>query len=217
MHCPGAGACRRASVRMDGAADFSFSALRREAARRGSGANLGKFDMLRKIGPHDQTSPRQVIEHVIVELQAGNLSQAFTFTSMPPWRQGVHKSTTDWTQRMAWDKSTIIEGTPSGRTVTLSDFEEMVRTRYGSLLQTEQYRFIGDSSPWQMKDGRAKPTAEKEYMVELRMRNGEHQIVRFKLVYDWLLYCHLVATCTLQSVTISKHFPGAEDTSLIDI
>lgn len=67
--------------------EFSFSALRREAEKRRAQEGLGKFDLMRKIGPHHTTSPKEVVEHVVMELRAGELSQAFAFTSMPPWRQ----------------------------------------------------------------------------------------------------------------------------------
>ena len=117
--------------------------------------------MLRKVRPHGTTTPKQVIEHVVMELREGNLSQAFTFTSMPPWRQGTHKSSTDWTQRMAWDKSTIINGHPSGNTMAYDAFASMVKARYAALLETEQYRFIGDDTEWQTKRGQEKMTSEK--------------------------------------------------------
>jgi len=194
--------------------EFSFAALRREAANRGTGVTLGKFDQMRKLGPHHTTSPKEVIEHVVMELQEGNLSAPFTFTSMPPWRQGTHRSSTDWSQRMAWDKATIINGHPSGSTVTFDSFSAMVRERYASLLQTSQYRFVGDASAWQTKQGREMPTDEKEYVVEVQTRNGEHCLVKFRLVYDWLLHCHLVSTVALFSATHDKHFPGEEETQL---
>lgn len=37
-------------------------------------------------------------------------------------------------------------------------------------------------------------TAVKEYMVEVKSCKGEHLLYKFKLVYDWLLFCHLVAS-----------------------
>lgn len=46
-------------------------------------------------------------------------------------------------------------------------------------------------------------------------------LLQFKLVYDWLLYCHLVASCTILSGETSRFFPGGgeeEDSSgLMDI
>ena len=117
---------------------------------------------------------------------------------------------------MAWDKATVIEGTPSGRTVDKQAFIRMVRSRYAALLDTQQYRFVGDSSAWQNKHGE-KMTAEKEYVVELQTRDGDHQIVSFRLVYDWLVHCHLVAKVHVVSASIGKHFPGADDSSLLDI
>ena len=61
-------------------------------------------------------------------------------------------------------------------------------------------------------------TAVKEFVVEMKTSNNEHHLVKFKLVYDWLLYCHLVCSCTLVSASTNKHFPGAEDDdTLLDI
>jgi len=156
----------------------------------------------------------QVIEHIVMQMREGNMSTAFEFTSMPPWRQGTHRSSTDWSQRMAWDKSTIINGHPSGRTVAFDDFSSMVSDRYGGLLQVEQYRFVGDASMWQTKQGQEMPTAEKAYMLEVQTRGGEHQLVKFRLVYDWLLHCHLVSMVTVLSATNGKYFPGEDDVQL---
>ena len=93
-----------------------MSSLRREAETRDLVfiEDLGKLDKMRKLGPHHTTAPKQVVEHIVTELRQGNISQAFRFTCNPPWRQGTHASTTDWSVRMAWDKATVIEGTPSG-------------------------------------------------------------------------------------------------------
>jgi len=63
--------------------------------------------------------------------------------------------------RVAPPESTIINGHPSGRTVAFDDFSSMVSDRYGGLLQVEQYRFVGDASMWQTKQGQEMPTAEK--------------------------------------------------------
>ena len=122
-----------------------MSSLRREAETRDLVfiEDLGKLDKMRKLGPHHTTAPKQVVEHIVTELRQGNISQAFRFTCNPPWRQGTHASTTDWSVRMAWDKATVIEGTPSGRTVDKQAFIRMVRSRYAALLDTQQYRFVG--------------------------------------------------------------------------
>ena len=108
---------------------LSFGALRREAAARGSSADLGKFDALRKLGPHSTTSPRQVVEHVLTELREGDVQQAFNFTALPPWRQGTHRTITDWTQRMDWEKCQVIHGACSGKLVDRPSFEQLVRSR----------------------------------------------------------------------------------------
>ena len=137
LGAPRAGGARRCAVRCsaDSADEFSFASLRAEAERRGrsdglfGGEDLGKFDRLRKEGPHDRTSPRQVVEHVLTEMREGDLQQAFDFTSCPPWRQGTHKSSSDWSQRMDWAHSKTIEGVPSGRTCALADFEGLVKSR----------------------------------------------------------------------------------------
>ena len=39
-------------------------------------------------------------------------------------------------------------------------------------------------------------------------------LVSFKLVYDWLLYCHLIATVRILSAMSSKAFPGTEEIDL---
>ena len=74
----------------------------------------------------------------------------------------------------------IINGAPSGRPLAYEDFEQMVKARYATLLQTEQYRFVGDATDWQMKQGRESSTAEKEYLVEVQTNKGEHLLVKFK-------------------------------------
>ena len=193
---------------------MSFGALRREAGRRGSSADLGKFDAMRKIGPHSTTSPREVVEHVLTELREGDMQQAFNFTALPPWRQGTHRSVTDWTQRMDWEKCQVIHGTCTGGLVDRQSFEQLMRRRYAALLDTEQYRFIGDGSAWQQKDGAEKMTAVKVYVVEVRTRSGDHLLLKFKLVYDWLLYCHMVASVLITAVSTDKFFPGADDADL---
>ena len=87
-------------------------------------------------------------------------------------------------------------------------------SNYQPLLQTEGYRFVGDASAWQLKNGHEKFTAVKEYLVELKTAKGEHLLVSFKLVYDWLLYCHLIATVRILSAMSSKAFPGTEEIDL---
>ena len=93
------------------------------------------------------------------------------------------------------------------------EFDAMLRASYAPLLRTAGYRFVGDASAWQIKKGMERPEAVKEYTVELKMSGGGHMLARFKLVYDWLLYCHLIATCELFDMS-SKAFPGTEDISL---
>lgn len=194
--------------------EISFGALRAEAERR-SGTDFGKFHQLKQLGPHHTTTPKQVVEHVITELREGNVSQAFAFTCVPVTKRGTHKTSTDWTQRMAWEKCNVINGAPSGRFVDLPTFESMVKARYSPLLDTEEFRFVGDASPWQQKQGREKMTAVKDYVVEVKTRSQEHLLLKFKLVYDWLVYCHLVASVDIMSIDrLGKHFPGAEDLDL---
>ena len=74
------------------------------------------------------------------------------------------------------------------------------------------YRFIGDASAWQQPNGES-ATAVKEYVVEVKTVSGQHLLVKFKLVYDWLLYCHLIATVGVFALT-SSAFPGADDIDL---
>jgi hypothetical protein len=107
----------------------------------------------------------------------------------------------------------VIGGAPSGKALESEDFEAMVRSTYSSMLDTKEYRFIGDSSAWQQKRGHEKMTAVKEYVVETKTAKGDHHLLKFKLVYDWLLYCHLIATVQL-FVLSSNAFPGAEDVNL---
>jgi len=58
----------------------------------------------------------------------------------------------------------------------------------------------------------AKMTAVKDYVVEVKTSHQEHLLLKFKLVYDWLVYCHLVASVDIMSVdALGKHFPGADD------
>lgn len=178
--------------------------------------HLGKFDKLKKIGPHHTTSPRQVVEHVITELRNGDIQQAFTFTCAPPWKQGTHRSNTDWSQRMDWEKCQIINDSCSGGIATLPCFEQKLRTKYAALLDTQQYRFLGDDSAWQSKNGLEKFEAPKEYVVEIDSPAGRH-LFRFRLVYDWLLYCHLVATVSSFAVDGERFFPGTSDASESDI
>ena len=102
----------------------------------------------------------------------------------------------------------------SGKFHEKSSFESAIKSNYQPLLQTEGYRFVGDASAWQLKNGHEKFTAVKEYLVELKTAKGEHLLVSFKLVYDWLLYCHLIATVRILSAMSSKAFPGTEEIDL---
>uniref|UniRef100_A0A7S2H127 Uncharacterized protein n=1 Tax=Haptolina brevifila TaxID=156173 RepID=A0A7S2H127_9EUKA len=205
----------------EGKGDISFSALRIEAEKRaaqGPGSDFGKMHMLRHTGPCHTTTPKQVVEHVLVELREGDIEQAFRFTCVPVGKRGTHKSSTDWSHRMAWEKCSIINGAPSGHFVDEEAFSQMVRSRYAALLATDEFRFLGDASSWQQKNGQAKMTAVKDYVVETKTRTGEHLLLKFRLVYDWLLYCHLVASVSITSLAVSKHFPGADDFDLsVDI
>jgi len=204
----------RCSATDDG--DVLLRALRAEATRRGE--TFGKRDMLAKIGPHSTASPKQVVEHVVEELSSmGNISQAFRFTAMPPWKQGTHRSTTDWSQRMDWERCKVIHGTCSGGVVDMEAFEGVLRSKYAALLETKKYRFVGDDSAWQQKGGAEKMTAEKEYVVEVQTKKGEHLLLKFKLVYDWLMYCHLVAAVSVFSWDNERFFPGSGDLSECDI
>jgi hypothetical protein len=198
-----------------GEGEISFAALQIEVKKRTQqGANLGKTSALQRLGPHHTTTPRDVVEFVISELGRGNISRAFEFTAIPAGKRGTHQSSTSWTRRMAWEKCRIIGGAPSGLHYALSDFEAMMKTNYNVLLESTEYRFLGDSTPWQQKEGRQKMTAPKEYVVEVKTGKGEHQMVIFRLVYDWLVYCHLVASVSIMSTSTAKHFPGAEDESM---
>ena len=237
LGAPRAGGARRCAVRCsaDSADEFSFASLRAEAERRGrsdglfGGEDLGKFDRLRKEGPHDRTSPRQVVEHVLTEMREGDLQQAFDFTSCPPWRQGTHKSSSDWSQRMDWAHSKTIEGVPSGRTCALADFEGLVksrcaparnfygahfgaqfsdaarrRRRYAALLQTKAYRFVGDDSAWQQKGGLEQMTAPKEYVVEVQAgAKEEGQRPEHLLVRFELTYDWLVYCHLVSTVSVT--------------
>jgi len=60
-----------------------------------------------------------------------------------------------------------------------------------ALLETEEFRFVGDASSWQQENGMAKMTAVKDYVVEVKTSHQEHLLLKFKLVYDWLVYCHV--------------------------
>ena len=59
------------------------------------------------------------------------------------------------------------------------------------LLDTESFRFVGDDSAWQQQNGQAKMTAVKDYVVEVKTKDQEHLLLKFKLVYDWLVFCHV--------------------------
>ena len=53
----------------------------------------------------------------------------------------------------------------------------------------------------------------QDYMVELKTTRGDHKLIKFKLVYDWLLYCHLIASVQVFAMT-STAFPGTEEIDL---
>ena len=42
-------------------------------------------------------------------------------------------------------------------------------------------------------------------------KREEQLLYRFRLVYDPLVHCHLVATVSMVSTTTARFFPGAED------
>jgi len=202
-------------------AAFSMGALRQEIERRGveNGTKLefqpglGRFEKMQRDGPHHTTTPKEVVEYVLTKLQEGQLAEAFTFSCIPVTKRGCHKSSTDWTRRMAWGRSRVIGGAPSGKALPRDEWDAMVLDTYAPLTKTQGYRFLGDTSDWQQKNGEAEMTAVKEYVVELKTTGGEHLLVKWKLVYDWLLYCHLVATVELFAMT-SSAFPGSEDINL---
>ena len=164
-------------------------------------------------GPHHTVTPKEVVEYVVTKLRQGEVKQAFEFTCIPTSKRGCHKSSTVWTRRMAWDKAREIGGDPSGLALEHDDWEKMVRSTYAPLLQTEGYRFIGDSTPWQQKNGRQSATGVKDYMVEVKTTGGDHLLVKFRLIYDWLLHCHLIVNVGLASLS-SNAFPGTEDIDL---
>ena len=196
--------------------DTSLLAELREAVgkRLDEGASLGKFAAMQRLGPHHTTTPKEVVEFVITQLRQGNISQAFAFSAIPVTKRGTHKSSTDWSNRMAWAQAQIIGGAPSGKFHDREAFEQMVRGQYAGLLDTQVFRFLGDTTPWQQKDGMEKMTSVKEYLVEVKTSKDEHLLFKFRLVYDWLVYCHLVTSVSVLSASTSKHFPGAEDLSI---
>ena len=200
--------------------EFSMSSLQKELAKRSEeggtklefAPGLGRFEKMRRDGPHHTTTPKEVVEYVVTKLQEGDIDAAFEFTCIPVSKRGCHKSSTVWTRRMAWDKARVIGGAPSGKAHERAEFDAMLRGEYVPLLQTSGYRFLGDASAWQRSNGMSE-TAVKEYVVEVKTTSGEHRLARFKLVYDWLLYCHLIATVQMFSLS-SNAFPGAEDVDL---
>lgn len=76
------------------------------------------------------------------------------------------------------------------------------------------FRFIGDGTDWQTKNGLEKMEAPKKYVVEVKTSKGEHLLFSFELVYDWLVYCHMVTSVRIFSTNMEKHFPGADDADL---
>ena len=165
-------------------------------------------------GPHHTTTPKEVVEYVVTRLRQGDVRQAFEFTCIPTAKRGCHKSSTVWTKRMAWDSAREIGGASSGKNLEQDEWENMVRVKYAPLLQTEGYRFIGDATAWQQQNGRQEATAVKDYVVEVKTTCGEHLLVKFRLIYDWLLHCHLIVNVGLGALSSSKAFPGTEDIDL---
>ena len=43
-------------------------------------------------------------------------------------------------------------------------------------------------------------------MAEVETRGGERHLLKFKLVYDWLLYCHLVAAVNVFSGLLTPSY-----------
>ena len=186
--------CRASPLRCSESDAFSFSALQAEVSRRDASefkhhTTLSKSHALQKYGPHHTTSPKQVVEHIIRELSTPqqNISQAFAFTCVPMNNRGLHKSSTDWSKRMAWDRCRISNDEPSGQFYDHEAFVEMIRDRYTPMLGIDGFRFIGDSSAWQQQQGNAKMTDPKQYVVEVKTRRGDHLILDFKLLYDWVV------------------------------
>merc|ERR1719446_1473643 len=83
--------------------DWSMSELMKEAQKRTP--KLGTMDRMIKDGPSMHTSSQNVVEFVLSQVAAGNISQAFRFTARGGGKPaGVHKSSTDWSKRMNWEK-----------------------------------------------------------------------------------------------------------------
>ena len=103
-----------------------------------------------KEGPAHAMDSQSVVAHVLTQVSSGNISQAFRFTARgvgkPP---GVHKSSTDWSRRMDWERGKVINGACSGKSDTADEFEQMVRERYATMLNTQSYRFVGETPAWQ--------------------------------------------------------------------
>jgi len=180
----------------------------REAQRRDTGKeNLGTFDRMLKEGPAGLMPSESVVEHVLTQVSSGNISQAFRFTCRYPGKPaGVHKSSTDWSKRMNWEKCKIIGGSCTGKSETEATFEEMVKQRFPSMLSTQGYRFVGGAPAWQTAASRV-----VEHVVEVQTRDQQQLLFRFKLVYNPLLDCHLVAAVSTMATSTSKYFPGADD------
>jgi len=200
---------------------FSMDKLRQEVEKRANSGDvlefapgLGRFAAMQRLGPHHTTTPREVVEYVINKLREGDATEAFKFTCIPVTKRGCHKSSTDWTRRMSWEKARVIGDAPSGIALESAEFNQMLQSSYAPLMKTTSYRFIGDRTAWQQKKGHQKMTAVKEYVVELKTNREEHFLVKMRLVYDWLLYCHLVATVELFAMSSQSAFPGAEDIAL---
>ena len=186
-------------------ADISFMALMREAQRRDTGnENLGTFDRMLKEGPAGLMPSESVVEHVLTQVSSGNISQAFRFTCRYPGKPaGVHKSSTDWSKRMNWEKGRVISGACSGRSETEEDFSQMLQQRYPTMLVTKAYRFVGGEAPWYQQ-------RVVEHMVEVQTSQDEQLLYRFKLVYEPLLHCHLIASVSMIATSTERFFPGAE-------
>lgn len=171
--------------------EVSLDALRAELRKREPSSDLGRSHALLSQGPHHTTTPKEVVEHVVTQLCQGNVEQAFTFTCVPVTKRGTHKSSTDWTQRMAWEKCQVINGAPSGRYLDSSGFENMVQTRYPALLDTESFRFVGDTSSWQQKNGQARARALAWARARNRAWPAPSLLLRTrKLIVRGLDACH---------------------------
>ena len=193
--------CAR-SCAAEPAGDWSMGELMKEAQKRTP--KLGTMDRMIKDGPSMHTSSQNVVEFVLSQVAAGNISQAFRFTARGGGKPaGVHKSSTDWSKRMNWEKGRVISGACSGRSETEEDFSQMLQQRYPTMLVTKAYRFVGGEAPWYQQ-------RVVEHMVEVQTSQDEQLLYRFKLVYEPLLHCHLIASVSMIATSTERFFPGAE-------